>query len=388
MAITNLTRSVDLNNNKWYLPHPAGRGIDAGYYIIYSASSATNLVSSGVGLVRGYKWGSLLPTARADGFHPLAGTIQLVSESLSGSSNWINYHGSNIIHIGRGVNDISEVVEDDALFFAHLGQYGSTTQTIDDFYYWDRLYLAEGETNWDYYQYHAHNPTSYVPFNNGRFALAAEDRHGPVGSEEYGHLINVSVKSGATNYLSVLARVHTPSVGGAHNSHNDLELPSATNKNYMMGGMINGPSDRFHAFYITANGTQWDVFSRTYNYVNRVFNAEVNHGTYDLADPQLARSPGSASLYPFRASAGHRMGAELYIPVIYNSGSSGKFDLNVWNFTSANNLAEIPNVSTIISGSNVRPDCHMAVANNTLYAAVSNANQGGVNLYKYLDFFL
>jgi len=383
MPITNLTRSVDLNNSRWYLPHPAGHGMDEGYYIIYSASSATNLVSSGVGLVKGYKWGTPLSASRTDGFHSLAGTIQIVSESLSGSNNWVNYHGSNIIHIGRGTNDITKTAEDDALFFAHLGQYGTTTQTIDDFYYWDRLYLGTGSSVWNYYQYHAHNPTSYVPFDNGRLAFAADDRHGIAGIEEYGHMINVSVKSGGTNYMSVLARVHTPSIGGAHNSHNDLELPSATNKNYMMGGIINGPSDRFHAFYLTANGTEWEVFSRTYNYSNKVFNAEVSHGTYDLADPLIARSPGSSSLYPFRASSGKRIDAELYIPVIYNSGSSGKFDLKVWNFTSANNLSQNPTVTTIISGSNVRPDCHLAVANNTLYAAVTDANNGGVDLFKY-----
>ncbi len=383
MSITNLTRSVDLNNNQWYLPHPAGRGVDNGYYVIYSASTATNLLGDGAGLVKGYRWGAPLSTSRADGFHALAGTIQLVSESLSGSSSWVNYHGSNIIHIGRGQNDISEVAEDDALFFAHLGQYGPTLQTTDDFFYWDRLYQPVGSSAWDYFQYHAHNPTSYVPFNNGRLALAAQDRHGPTGIEEYGHMINVSVKAGATNYMSVMARVHTPSVGGAHNSHNDLELPAVTNKNYMMGGIINGPSDRFHAFYLTANGTQWDVFSRTFNYVNQVFNAEVVHGTYDLADPQLARTPGSSSLYPFRASSGLTNGADLYIPVIYNSGSTGAFDLKIWNFTSATNLGQNPVVSTLITGSTVRPDCHLEVANNTIYAAVSNANEGGVNLYKY-----
>ena len=88
-------------------------------------------------------------------------------------------------------------------------------------------------------------------------------------------------------------------------------------------------------------------------------------------------------MYPLRASTGVRDAQELYIPVIYNSGSTGRFDLNVWNFSSANNLGQNPTVSTIITGSIVRPDCHMAVANNTLYAAVTNANQGGVNLYKY-----
>jgi hypothetical protein len=382
MPITNVTRSIDLNNNQWYLPHPAGRGIDNGYYLIYSASSATNLITSGVGLVKGYKWGTALSASRTDGFHPLVGTIQIVSESLSGSSNWVKYHGSNIIHIGRGTNDITGVNEDDALFFAHLGQYGSTTQTDDAFFYWDRLYLGTGSSTWTYYQYHAHNPTSYPPFDNGRLAMAAKDRHGPAGIEEYGHMINVNVKSGGTNYLSVLARVHTPSVGGAHNSHNDLELPSTSNKNYMMGGIVNGASDRFHCFYLTANGTQWDVFSRTFNYVNQVFNAEVSHGTYDLADPLLARTPGSSSLYPFRASTGIKDGAQIYIPVIYNSGSSGRFDLKVWNFTSAANLAQNPTVTTIYTGSIVRPDCHLAIANNTIYAAVTDANAGGVDLFK------
>jgi hypothetical protein len=151
----------------------------------------------------------------------------------------------------------------------------------------------------------------------------------------------------------------------------------------MMGGIINGPSDRFHAFYLTANGTEWDVYSRTFNYVNQVFNAEVNHGTYDLADPRIARSPGSSSLYPFRASAGVTVAQNLYIPVIYNSGSSGKFDVKVWNFSSAANLVQTPTVTTMVSGANVRPDCHMAIANNTVYAAVSNPNQGGVDLYKF-----
>ena len=381
MPISEVTRSVDLNIPQIFLPHPAGRGIDAGYYVIYSASNAANTINLGKGLVKGYKWGSQLPTSTTDGFLQLDGTIQIVSESLSGSNDWIRYHGSNIIHIGAGANDITETVEDDALFFSHLGQYGPTNATNDDFFYWDRLYLAAGDNTWNYYQYHAHNPTSYVPFNNGRFTLAAENRHGPVGAEEYAHMINVNVKSGATNYMSVMARVHTPSVGGAHNSHNDLELPAVTNKNYMMGGIMNGTSDRFHAFYITANGADWEVYSRTFNYSNGVFNAEVSHGTYDLADPQLARTPGSSSLYPFRASAGKLFGNNIYIPVLYRSGSSG-FDVKVWDFASANNLGEVPNVTTIITGSSVRPDCHLSIANNALYAAVSDVRDGGVSLYK------
>lgn len=382
MPITNVTRSVDLNNNKLYLPHPAGRGIDNGYYLIYSASSTTNQINNGAGLVKAYLWGTTLTGSRSDGFHAIQGTIQLVSESLSGSNSFINYHGSNIIHIGQGVNDISGITETDALFFGHLGQFGTTNATIDDFYYWDRLFLQTEQSNWNYYQYHAHNPSAYVPFNNGRFALAAQDRIGGVGIEEYGHMINVSVKSGATNFMSVLARIHTPSVGGAHNSHNDVELAAITSKNYMMGGIVNGSSNRFHAFYITANGAQWDVLSRTYNSATTVFNAEVNHGIHDLADAQIARSPGSSSLYPIRASAGIRKESEIYIPVIYNSTSSGKFDLKTWNFQSATTLIQEPTVTTIVSGSNVRPDCHFTIANNSLYAVVSNSNVGGVTLFK------
>lgn len=382
MPITNLTRSIDLNNSRWYLPHPANRGMDDGYYIIYSASSATNQINSGVGLVRGYKWATVLTGSRADGFHSLLGTVQLVSESLSGSTSWVNYHGSNIIHIGRGINDITGVREDDAFFFAHMGSYGTTVQTLDDFYYWDRLYQGTGSSDWTYYNYHAHNPTSYLPFNNGRLVMGGQDRHGPTGIEEYPYMVGVNVKSGATNYTSVLARIHTPSVGGAHNSHNDVELPAVGTKNYMMGGMINGPSDRVHAFYIAANGTNWEVFSRTYNYQNRVFNAEVSHGSYDLADPLIARTPGSASLYPVRATTGVTQNAEIYIPILYNSGSSGRFDLKVWNFTSANNLTQNPTVTTIISGSVIRPDCHLAIANSTVYAAVTHANSGGVGLFK------
>lgn len=383
MPITNVTRSVNLNDAKWYLPHPANRGMDEGYYVIYSASSATNQINSGVGLVRGYQWGTQLSASRTDGFHPLLGTVQLVSESLSGSTSWVNYHGSNIIHIGRGINDITGVSEDDAFFFAHMGQYGTTSATLDDFFYWDRLYLGTGSSTWTYYNYHAHNPTSYLPYNNGRLVMGGQNRHGPAGIEEYPYMLSVNVRSAGVNYASILARIHTPSVGGAHNSHNDTELPATTNKNYMLGGMLNGPSDRVHAFYITANGTDWDVLSRTYNYQNKVFNAEVNHGTYDLADPLVARTPGSASLFPFRATAGISNGVDLYIPVIYNSGSTGKFDLKVWNLTSANNLAQNPTVTTVLTGSNVRPDCHLEIANNTLYAAVSDINQGGVDLFKY-----
>lgn len=383
MPITNVSRSVNLNTSGIFLPHPAGRGMDDGYYLIYSASSAANTLNLGAGWVRGYKWASILPTNRTDGYARIEGTIQLVSESLSGSSNWVRYHGSNIIHIGRGVNDITVTQEDDAIFFAHLGQYGATSQTNDEFFYWDRLFVPQGSTTWSYYQYHAHNPTSYVPFNNGRLTLAADNRHGPVGIEEYGHMINIAAKVGQTNYTSVMVRVHTPAVGGAHNSHNDTEMPANINRNYMMGGLMNGTSDRFHAFYISPTGSDWQVFSRTFNYVNGTFNAEVNHGTYDLADAQLAYSPGSSSLYPFRASAGKLYRTNVYIPVIYNSGSSGRFNLNTWEFASATNLAQNPKVYTILTGSAYRPDCHMEIANTVLYAAISDGVRGGVSLYRY-----
>lgn len=383
MPISNLTRSVDLNNSQWYLGHPAGRNIDDGYYIIYSASSATNAVNLGVGSVKGYLWGTQLPTATTTGFLPLLGTIQLVSESFSGSTNFVNYHGSNIIHIGRGVNDITGVSEDDALFFDHLGQYNAVSQNSDEFFYWDRLYLTSASVNWDYYNYHAHNPTSYVQFNNGRMAFGADNKSGPSGVEQYAHMIQTNVTSMGTKYQMVLARIHTPSVGGAHNSHNDVELGSVTTKNYMMGGIQNGTSDRFHAFYIAANGSDWNVYSRTYVYANKVFNAEVNHGIYDLADPRFSpiNSPTSQSLYPVRASAGKLFGTDIYFPVLYNSGSTA-FDLKVWNFLSANNLADNPTVTTIITGSTIRPDCHLAIANNALYAVVSDIRNGGASLYK------
>lgn len=381
MPITDLTRSVDLNNAQWYLGHPAGRNMDAGYYIIYSASSATNAVNLGSGLVKGYRWGT--PLSSSTSFLPLLGTIQLVSESFSGSANFVNYHGSNIIHIGRGQNDITEIAEDDALFFAHMGQYNATSQNSDDFFYWDRLYLQEGSSTWDYYNYHAHNPSSYVQFNNGRMAFGADDKSGPVGVEQFAHMIQTNVSSMGTQYQAVLARIHTPSVGGAHNSHNDVELGSVTNKNYMMGGIINGTSDRFHAFYIAPNGADWNVYSRTYVYANSVFNAEVNHGVYDLADPNFSpiTAPRSQSLYPVRASAGKLFNSNIYIPVLYRSGSTG-FDLKMWSFLSENNLAEVPTVTNLVTGSSIRPDCHMAIANNTLYAAVSDIRNGGIDLYK------
>jgi hypothetical protein len=381
MAITNLTRSVDFNNVQWYLGHPAGRNIDDGYYIVYSASNAANTINLGTGQVKGYRWGT--PLSSSTDFLQLDGTIQLVSESFSGSANFVNYHGSNIIHIGRGVNDITQINEDDALFFSHMGQHGATLQSSDDFFYWDRLFLQEGTTAWDYYNYHAHNPSSYVQFNNGRMAFGADYKSGPPGIEQYAHMIQTNVSSMGTQYQSVLARIHTPSVGGAHNSHNDVELPSVVNKNYMMGGIMNGTSDRFHAFYIAANGADWNVYSRTYVYANSVFNAEINHGVYDLADPQFSpiTTPRSQSLYPVRASAGKLFESNIYIPVLYRSGSTA-FDVNVWSFPSQNNLPELPTVTTVVTGSTIRPDCHLAIANNTLYAAVSDIPNGGVDLYK------
>lgn len=385
MSITNLTRSVDLNNSRWYLGNPAGRNIDNGYYIVYSASSAANTINLGAGYVKGYRWGTPL-SASGDGFLPIQGTIQLVSESFSGSTNFTNYHGSNIIHIGRGINDITEIAEDDALYFAHMGQFTGSAQQSDDFFYWDRLFLQEGSSTWDYYNYHAHNPSSYVQFNNGRMTFGADEKSGPssAGVDQFAHMIQTNVSSMGTQYQAVLARVHTPSVGGAHNSHNDVELGSVTAKNYMMGGIMNGTSDRFHAFYIAANGNDWNVYSRTYVYASSVFNAEVNHGVYDLADPQFSpiTAPRSQSRYPVRASAGKLFGSNIYIPVLYNSGSTGRFDLRVWEFLSANNLAEVPTVTTILTGSTIRPDCHLAIANNTLYAAVSDIPLGGVDLYK------
>lgn len=382
MPITNVSRSVDLNTAGVFLPHPAGRGIDNGYYVIYSASSAGNLLSNGEGFVKGYRWGAELPTAATNNWLELLGTIQIVSESLSGSVQ-STYHGSNIIHIGPGVNDITAQREDNALFFAHMGQYGSTVQTNDEFFYWDRLFLQQNETNWEYYNYHAHNPSSYAQYNNGRQTFGADDRSGPAGIEQYAHMIQVRISVMGTAYQQVLARVHTPSIGGAHNSHNDVELGAVASKNYMMGGIINGTSDRFHAFYIAPNGSDWDVFSRTFIYSNGTFNAEINHGTYDLADPSFAptSTPASQSLYPVRASAGKLFDSNIYFPVLYRSGSTG-FDVKIWSFESAANLSVTPTVTNLITGSVVRPDCHLAIANQDLYAVVSDITDGGVSLYK------
>jgi len=382
MPITNVSRSVDLNTTGIFLPHPAGKGIDEGYYVIYSASSTSNLKSNGTGSVKGYKWGNELSTGGTTNWLPILGTIQIVSESLSGSVVE-RYHGSNIIHIGPGVNDITSQREDDALFFDHMGQYGSTVQTTDEFFYWDRLFLEQGSSNWAYYNYHAHNPSSYAQFNNGRLAFGADDFSGPAGIEQFAHMIQTTVSVMGTSYQTVLARIHTPSVGGAHNSHNDVELPATATKNYMMGGIINGTSDRFHAFYIAANGADWNVYSRTFIYANATFNAEVNHGVYDLADPTFAptSTPASQSLYPVRASVGKLFNSNIYFPVLYRSGSTG-FDVKIWEFPSAANLTTTPTVTNLITGSVVRPDCHLADANNELYAAVSDIKDGGVSLYK------
>jgi hypothetical protein len=382
MAITNVSRSVDLSTASIFLPHPAGRGIDEGYYIIYSASSATNQINDGTGWVKGYRWDNELPTSTTENWLRLNGTIQIVSESLSGSVE-STYHGSNIIHIGPGVNDITAQRESDALFFGHMGQYGPTNQTKDEFYYWDRLFLQEGGSTWGFYEYHAHNPSSYAQFNNGRLAFGADNRSGAPGIEQYAHMIQSTIAVMGTTYQTVMARIHTPSVGGAHNSHNDVELPAVGTKNYMMGGIVNGTSDRFHAFYIAANGSDWNVFSRTFIYANGTFNSEINHGIYDLADPilQPITAPQSQSLYPVRASAGKLLGSSVYFPVLYRSGSTGT-DVMIWSFESEANLSVTPTVTTLLTGSIVRPDCHLAVANQELYAVVSDITDGGVSLYK------
>ena len=382
MSFSNVTRSIDLSASDIYLNYPAIRGIDAGYWLIYSASSADN--STLGASVKAYKWGEELPVSTADGFLTIDGTVQLISESLDLTSPSKLYHGSSLVHIGPGINDVTDELEDDALFFGHLGEYAAGP---DDFFYWDRLYLGQGESYWDYYKYHAHNPSSYVQYGNGRITFAAQNRIGSNGDERYGYMIPIDISYKGSSYQHVLARVHQPSIGGAHNSHNDVELPATKNTNYMPGGIVNGTGDKFHAFYTKReSANNWRLYSRTYLYTNSSFNAEVDHGVFSLADSSFDPdgTPPSMSLYNIRASQGDLVDGVVCFPSVFYNTTSSLYDLRSIDIPSANNLVtDDITIKNILTGSSVMPDAHLAQANGELYAAVSQPSDGGVGLYKF-----
>jgi hypothetical protein len=151
----------------------------------------------------------------------------------------------------------------------------------------------------------------------------------------------------------------------------------------MPGGIIKGNSNRFHCFYITANGSDWDVFTRTYTQSSLSFTGEVNLGTYNLADPSFNPSTNTQHNYPVRASAGAAYGVRIYFPVIFNNATSG-FDLKIWSLNSLDTIAGGSLIQyTLVSGAAVRPDCHLLVYNNKLYACYTDPATGGVSLQSF-----
>ena len=376
MPIQNVLNNVNLTGvTNYYLNHPANAGMSEGYWFYYSSSLANNTL--GTQKIKPYRWGTALDTNQTGDFLTIEGTIQLVSESLNRTRV---YHGSTITRNGEGINVQTGTQEDDSFYFYHLGD----LRANDEIGYWDYA-LTKNDTNvWEYFQYHQHQPSVYEAYYGGRNSFGYDKSIEP-SNKRFIYLHNTRVSSMGTQYSSVLARVHTPSVGGAHNSHFDVELPSVITKNYIPGGTISGTSNRFHCFYLTANGAQWDVFSRTFVLASNTFTAEVNHGTFDLADPTnqpATRPTGIQDKYPLRVSAGDKVNNDIYIPVIYNNVTGSTFDLNIWKFESNNQLTTNPlSVQTIATGYTQRPDCHLVYDGNKLTALVSDVQNGGVDFF-------
>jgi hypothetical protein len=375
MPIINISHSVNLSSlSNYYLNLPSNAGISSGYWFYYSASAANTAQGT---KIAPYRWGTRLNTNETGEFLTMEGSIPIVSESLNRRRL---FHGSTITRIGPGINDITLAEEADAFYFYHMGAKSAN----DDPGYWDRGFqLTVGGSEWSYYQYHLHSPNVYASFDNARVAHSGYTFINP-NDKQFGYLQPIQVSNMGTSYLNVLARIHRPSVGGAHNSHYDIELGSSTTKNYIIGGIIPGASNRYHAFYTAASGSQWEVFSRTYVLNNGSFTAEVNHGAYPLASASINIANRLYEGYPIRASAGTINGPTLYIPLIYN-GSGSTFDVKIWSFPSADVIAtsEIT-VTTLITGSRFRPDCQLTTANNTINAVLSynTATTGSVQYFK------
>lgn len=376
-VIANQTREVTISSG--YFNHPVQTGIDrAGDWYLYIPANVGN-TSLGA-YIKPYRWATELPLVNSAGNLQIEGTLAIVNEVVDSAN--VSYHGGSIDYIGGGVNDITDATEDDAFFFNHLGSLSPATD--DNAFYWDRAFLASGETDWDYYQYHKHLPTFYPLYENGRIVVGGNGFINPE-DKSYASLIHTTIKVSSVNYQSVLARIHTPSVGGAHNSHNDITLPTISNKNYMMGGIMKGSGNRYHAFYLTADGSQWRVYNRTYVSANASFTAEVDLGVFDLADPTLTPGSGTGECYnyPLRVSAGDLLGIRIYFPVILNNATSG-FDLEIWSFNSLDTIAGGSLQRTVlISGTSKRPDAQVLTVGNNLYVAATDPTDGGVSLFVY-----
>ena len=377
MAIVNSTRAVSLTTQFLNLPETSGISPN-GYWFYYTPVNSNNDTLGAS--IKPYKWNNALPLDGAAANMIIEGTMPLITQPWEGVN--VKYHGSCIEWIGAGVNDITSTQETDAFFFGHLGSLSPATD--DDAYYWDRAYSGTGGGDWFYYQYHKHIPSFYPQYENGRQVQSARGWINP-DDKAYGYLINTRITVMGVDYQSVLARIHTPSVGGAHNSHNDVTLPTVSSKNYMPCGILKGVGNRFHAFYIAANGAQWDIFVRTYTQASLSFSLEVNLGTYDLADATITPTAltGSQHNYPVRASAGTAFNERIYIPVILNNATTG-FDLEIWSFNSLDTIAGGSLQRYVIASQQaIRPDCHLKVFGTKLYATYTDVTDGGVRLKSF-----
>lgn len=376
MAIINPARILSITNGYLNLPITAGL-TPSGYWYLYVPANPGNTGKNAK--IIPYLWGTALPLPGGATEMTMNGSFALISESWNSVAT--SYHGGCIEWIGPGVNNITNQVEEDAFFFAHLGT--RSVSPVDDVFYWDRAYDPEGSADWYYYQYHAHSPTLYANWENGRQVIGGDGWIDP-GDKAYGYMITARVKVSGVDYASILARIHTPSVGGAHNSHNDQTLPTVANKNYMPGGILRGVGERYHCFYISASGSQWEIFNRTYTDASTSFTPQVSLGVFDLADPQFDPALNQQSWYPVRAGCGTSFGARIYFPVILNNAVSG-FDLEIWSFNSLDTIAGGSLVRQVIAtGLSQRPDCYCALYGTTkMYVIYSDITNGGTRVWEY-----
>ncbi len=374
-------KTISINTANQYLNMPSTKGMNYdGDWFVYEPVNANNTTYGA--RIAVFKWDSPAPTNLGNNRLVMEGTAAMITEPWNSAD--VRYHGIANEHIGPGTNDITNAVEDDAYFFGHLGSLSPATD--DDAFYWDRAFLPTGLSDWQYYQYHKHLPTSYVQYENGRMTHGAGFYINPE-DKSFGWMIHTIARVSNVNYQTVLARVHTPSVGGAHNSHNDVTLPTVSNRNYMAGGLLKGAGSRFHAFYIsagTANNQLWSVFTRTFVDTSSSFTAQVDLGEFDLADPTLNLVSQQCHSYPVRVSAGDLLGTRIHFPVIINGTTANTFTLQDWSFTSADTLGGGSLIRTnLITNQNTRPDCHMVTVGTTLYALSTDAANGGVRLFEY-----
>lgn len=379
MAISDVTKSVAIAATT-YLNHPSVNGISsAGNWYTYIPETANNR-TAGASIVP-YGYDSALDLVNTLDSVAMEGTIPLVKETWGGTTRY--YHGGCIENIGAGTNDITNATEDQAFFFAHLGNYDSVSQVSDDGFWWDRLYDETGVDAWDYYQYHVHYPALYPNYNDARLVMNGNGFIVPT-DKSFAYQIQIRVKQSGTFYSNVLARVHTPSVGGAHNSHNDVIMGDPVNANYLLGGIIQGTNDRYHSFFLDSAGVDdWRVCCRTYTDTTASFTALVDLGTYDLADPVFnfqTDYTGDQGEYPFRASCAAVLGGYIYIPVIYN-GTGGTYDLKIWKIQESTVLsASTLSVQDFLSGLDTKPDCQIRTVGSNIELLTAN-DDAQIKLY-------